>query len=92
MYSSSAHRNSYFIARTWISRKIKKQEQLKRENIESQLEVLKNQVKPHFLFNSLNTLASLIPDDPDLAVDYVQNLSKVYRYILEIKNKKLIHL
>ena len=68
------------------------QEVLKRQNVESQLEILKNQVKPHFLFNSLNTLTSLIPEEPNLAVEYVQKLSKVYRYILEIKDKKLIPL
>jgi len=68
----------------------KEKEKLKRENIESQLEILKNQVQPHFLFNSLNTLASIIPEEPETAVKYVQNLSKVYRYILEIKDKKLI--
>ncbi len=73
-----------------LKKSIKEQEQLKRENVESQLEILKNQVKPHFLFNSLNTLASLIPEDASLAVDYVHNLSKVYRYVLEIKDKKLI--
>lgn len=67
-----------------------REEQLKRQNAESQLEILKNQVKPHFLFNSLNTVISIIPDEPDKAIDYVQRLSKVYRYILEIKDKKLI--
>jgi len=75
-----------------LKKSIKKQELLKRQNVESQLEILKNQVKPHFLFNSLNTLTSLIPEEPDLAVDYVQKLSQVYRYILEIKEKKLIPL
>lgn len=75
-----------------LKKSIKKQELLKRQNVESQLEILKNQVQPHFLFNSLNTLISLIPEEPDLAVDYVQKLSKVYRYILEIKNSKLIPL
>jgi len=70
----------------------KKHEQLKRENAESQLEILKNQIKPHFLFNSLNTLISLIPENPDEAISYVQRLSTVYRYILEIKDKKLIPL
>ncbi len=73
-----------------LGKSLEMQEQLKRQNVESQLEILKNQVKPHFLFNSLNTLASLIPEEPELAVNYVQKLSKVYRYILEIKNKKLI--
>jgi len=77
---------------TALGKSLKMQEQLKRQNVESQLEILKNQVKPHFLFNSLNTLTSLIPEEPDLAVDYVQKLSKVYRYILEIKDKKLIPL
>lgn len=68
----------------------KKQEQLMRQNAESQLEILKNQVKPHFLFNSLNTVISIIPDEPNKAIDYIQRLSKVYRYILEIKDNKLI--
>lgn len=61
-------------------------ERLKKEQVQSQLEMLKSQVNPHFLFNSLNTLASLISEDPDLAVDFVRKLSKVYRYILEIRD------
>ncbi|MFK8103855.1 MAG: sensor histidine kinase [Saprospiraceae bacterium] len=67
-------------------------EQLERENIISQLEGLKSQVNPHFLFNSLNTLSYIIPEDADRAVRFVQQLSKVYRYILEIRDDKLIHL
>lgn len=67
-------------------------EQLKKENIESQLETLKNQVNPHFLFNSLNTLATLIPEDADLAVEFVQKMSKVYRYILEIRDLQTVSL
>ncbi|HMQ50025.1 MAG TPA: histidine kinase [Saprospiraceae bacterium] len=67
-------------------------EKLKRENIESQLESLKAQVSPHFLFNSLNTLTYIIPENADRAVRFVQKLSKVYRYILEIRDKKLISL
>ena len=67
-------------------------EQLKRDNIESQLEGLKSQVNPHFLFNSLNTLTYVIPEDPERAVLFVRQLSKVYRYILEIREKQLIPL
>ena len=67
-------------------------ERLRRENIESQLEGLRNQVNPHFLFNSLNTLIYIIPEDPQRAIRFVQMLSKVYRYILEIREKKLITL
>jgi sensor histidine kinase YesM len=65
-------------------------ETLKKENLETQLESLKNQVNPHFLFNSLNTLVAIIPDQPKVAVAFVQNLSKVYRYVLEIREKPLI--
>ncbi len=75
---------------TKLQKSIREKEQLQRENIQSQLEGLKNQVNPHFLFNSLNTLIYLIPEDPDKAVNFVQKLSKVYRYILEIKDKKII--
>ncbi len=69
---------------------IKEQEVLKRESSEAQFQALKSQMNPHFLFNSLNTLTGIIPEAPDLAVDYTENLAKVYRYILDIKDQKLI--
>jgi len=75
-----------------LQQSIQETEQLQRENIHSQLEGLKNQVNPHFLFNSLNTLSHLIPEDGEKAVGFVQKLSKVYRYILEIRDKKIIPL
>lgn len=65
---------------------------LERQNVESQLEGLRNQVNPHFLFNSLNTLIYLIPEDSEKAVRFVQQLSKVYRYVLESRESKLIPL
>lgn len=77
---------------TKLQKSITEKEQLERENIKSQLEGLKNQVNPHFLFNSLNTLTYLIPEDEERAVAFVQQLSKVYRYILEIRDEKLIPL
>ncbi len=67
-------------------------QQLKQENVLSQLESLKNQVNPHFLFNSLNTLTAIIPENPDLAVQFVHKLSKVYRYILEITDMPTVSL
>jgi two-component system, LytTR family, sensor kinase len=67
-------------------------EQLRRVNTQSQLDILKSQVNPHFLFNSLNTLSSLVHDHPDLSVEFIQKLSKTYRYVLEIKDKELISL
>ncbi len=66
--------------------------QLERQNVESQLEGLRNQVNPHFLFNSLNTLAYLIPEDADRAVRFLQQLSNVYRYVLESRESKIIPL
>ncbi len=64
---------------------IVEKEVLAKANLQTQLEGLKNQVNPHFLFNSLNTLIQIIPEHPDRAVRFVYQLSKVYRYILEIK-------
>lgn len=58
-------------------------ERMRAEMIRSQYEVLKTQVNPHFLFNSLNTLAAIIPEKPSVAVDFVEQLSKVFRYSLQ---------
>jgi two-component system LytT family sensor kinase len=82
---------SVFLYHRW-KETIVEAEKLKRENVESQLEGLKSQVNPHFLFNSLNTLAYIIPEDPNKAVKFVQKLSKAYRYILEIQDVQLIAL
>ena len=65
---------------------------LERITAEQKLSTLKNQVNPHFLFNSLNTLVTIIPDEPDLAIKFVQELSKSYRKILEVRDEKLITL
>lgn len=75
-----------------LQRSILEKERLERQNLHSQLEGLKSQVNPHFLFNSLNTLATIIPEDPDKSVRFVQKLAVVYRYILEMKDKKIIPL
>ncbi len=56
----------------------------------AQFDALKNQLDPHFLFNSLNVLTSLIDENPDAAQKFTTSLSKVYRYVLEQKNKELI--
>jgi sensor histidine kinase YesM len=65
---------------------------LQKENLQSQYDVLKQQVNPHFLFNSLNVLTSLIKLEPDLAEKFSEQLSKVYRYILENKDNELVDL
>ena len=71
---------------------VEEKELLKRESLMAQLNALKTQVNPHFLFNNLNTLCSIIPENPDQAVAFVQQLSKVYRHILEVKDEKSIPL
>jgi PAS domain S-box-containing protein len=65
---------------------------LQKENLQSQFEVLRQQVNPHFLFNSLNVLTSLIKLEPDLAEKFTEHLSKVYRYVLENKDNDLVSL
>ena len=65
-------------------------ERLMADNIRIRYEVLKNQVNPHFLFNTLNTLDGLIGIDNEKAHEYVQNLSQVFRYT--IGNKEIMHL
>lgn len=56
----------------------------------AKFDALKNQLDPHFLFNSLNVLTSLIEENPDKAQKFTTSLSKVYRYVLEQKNKELV--
>lgn len=56
----------------------------------AQFDALKNQLDPHFLFNSLNVLTSLIEENPHAATKFTTSLSKVYRYVLEQKNKELV--
>jgi Ca2+/Na+ antiporter len=56
----------------------------------AKFDALKNQLDPHFLFNSLNVLTSLIEENPEAATQFTTALSKVYRYVLEQKNKQLV--
>ncbi|MDA3891667.1 MAG: sensor histidine kinase [Salinivirgaceae bacterium] len=67
-------------------------EQLKKENIQSKYEVLKNQIDPHFFFNSLSVLTTLVYKDADLSAEYVTQLSKMYRYMLDKDNNSLVEL
>ena len=53
---------------------------------------MKNQINPHFLFNNLNTLSSLITENLVAATDFVQKLSSVYRYLLQSMDKRLVDL
>lgn len=65
-------------------------EVLKKEQAEARFETLKHQTNPHFLFNSLNVLTTLVHKDADLAEDFVRKLSSVYRYVLDHRNKEVV--
>ncbi|RJE71931.1 MULTISPECIES: sensor histidine kinase [Reichenbachiella] len=65
-------------------------ERFKKEGLEFRHEMLKTQVNPHFLFNSLNTLSSLVYSDPNTAYSFIRKLSNVYRNVLEHRNKGLV--
>ena len=71
---------------------VKRWQQLQTEKLQSQYETLKNQVNPHFLFNSFNTLLSIIEEDPKRASEYVEHLSDFYRSIVNMREKDLIPL
>lgn len=58
----------------------------------AQFESLKNQIDPHFLFNSLNVLNALIEENPENAQRFTTSLSKIYRYVLEQKDKQLVNI
>lgn len=67
-------------------------ERYKKENAEYRFETLRTQVNPHFLFNSLNTLSSLMFEDREKAADFIRDLSDVYRYVLENRSRETISL
>jgi len=67
-----------------------RQEQLKTEMMNYKYEALKNQINPHFMFNSLNVLSELVFDDQKLAVKFIQQFSDIYRYVLDKRNEELV--
>jgi len=71
---------------------IKRIERVNEEKMRYHYETLKNQLNPHFLFNSLNTLSSIIYQDVSLADRYIVKMSSIYRYILDQHENKLINL
>lgn len=66
------------------------QQKLIAKSANAQFESLKNQLDPHFLFNSLNVLSSLIDENPGQAQRFTASMSKIYRYVLEQKDKELV--
>ncbi|UII33770.1 histidine kinase [Fulvivirga ulvae] len=67
-----------------------KTEKLEKARVQAELEALKNQIDPHFMFNSLNSLSYLIEYDPAKAKEFTESLAEVYRYILSNKDRRLV--
>ena len=87
--------NSIFITRFFIDRwkeSIIQTERLEKEKAQVQFDNLKNQLNPHFLFNALTSLNGLIFENQGLASQFLQHLSKVYRYVLQNKDKNFVTL
>ncbi len=76
----------------YYAKSLQNEQELKRENLIAKYEALKNQVNPHFLFNSLNTLSGVVEQNPAKAVDFIKKLSDIYRYVLEQQDKELVNL
>ncbi len=69
---------------------VAEKERLEKENMRSQLESLKTQMSPHFLFNSFNALLSLVDSDKEKAKEFILQLAKVYRYVLDQNNNLVV--
>ncbi|WP_229206953.1 sensor histidine kinase [Dyadobacter crusticola] len=67
-------------------------EKLKTERFAQQYQSLKDQLNPHFLFNSLNVLSNLVYEDQDTASRFIQQLSRIYRYVLDVQHEELVTL
>ncbi len=81
--------HAFYFYKAYQENKVKEQKIIA-GNASAQFESLKNQIDPHFLFNSLNVLSSLIEENPESAQKFTTSLSKVYRYVLEQKDKELV--
>ncbi|NQZ45365.1 MAG: 2TM domain-containing protein [Flavobacteriaceae bacterium] len=86
---SSLFIHAFYFYRALQKKEVKQQKIIAR-TASASFDALKNQLDPHFLFNSLNVLTSLIDEDPHQAQKFTTSLSKVYRYVLEQKNKDLV--
>lgn len=80
-----------FIVFLWQD-SLHREQKLREENLIFQNETLKNQVNPHFLFNSLNTISSLVQEQPEEAERFINHLSSIYRYIIENGHKNKVSL
>jgi hypothetical protein len=81
--------HAFYFYKAYQENKVKEQKIIA-GTASAKFESLKNQIDPHFLFNSLNVLSSLIEENPESAQRFTTSLSKIYRYVLEQKDKELV--
>ena len=90
MISAIGHARGFMAAWKNSTKKEVVEQKLIAKSANAQFESLKNQLDPHFLFNSLNVLDSLIEENPIQAQRFTNSMSKIYRYVLEQKDKELV--
>lgn len=90
LISAFLHAKGFMEELKKTSRKEVVEQKLIAKSANAQFESLKNQLDPHFLFNSLNVLSSLIDENPQQAQKFTASMSKIYRYVLEQKDKELV--
>lgn len=90
LISAILHARSFMLAWKNATRKEVVEQKLIAKSANAQFESLKNQLDPHFLFNSLNVLSALIDENPNQAQRFTASMSKIYRYVLEQKDKELV--
>ena len=90
MISAFLHAKSFMEELKKNTKKEVVEQKLIAKSANAQFESLKNQLDPHFLFNSLNVLTALIDENPEQAQKFTTSMSKVYRYVLEQKDKELV--
>ncbi len=90
LISAFLHAKGFMEELKKTSRKEVVEQKLIAKSANAQFESLKNQLDPHFLFNSLNVLSSLIDENPRQAQKFTASMSKIYRYVLEQKDKELV--
>ncbi|REC42220.1 2TM domain-containing protein [Chryseobacterium pennipullorum] len=90
LISAFLHAKGFMEELKKVSRKEVVEQKLIAKSANAQFESLKNQLDPHFLFNSLNVLSSLIDENPQQAQKFTASMSKIYRYVLEQKDKEAV--
>jgi len=86
---------AFFISRGFLNRaraEAVRAEKLQTEKYRSEVRMLKDQLNPHFLFNALNVLTNMVYEDADKSASYIRQLSRFYRYVLEVQDEDLVSL